>query len=280
MLLRTLAASRRYNNTFPVTFAILWALIAVIALRDVNLIASTYTPHWKTLSSWGILPASPDYSYSTVDQYNWNLSTDQIYGSPTGRLLGKYAFFRQQIDYNYHTVYTEDRQRFQDAVIDSMIEHARFRDVDGRTCRRPQNPWIVFTAGAMGAGKSHTLKDLDRRGYFPLEAFVLVDPDQIRRQLPEFEIYVKNIPEKAGERTRREAGMIAEIAIEASLQKGYNVLVDGSLSNATWYAEYFTVLRKAYPNVRIAILHVTAPREIVLERAMVSSDSGQPHTSS
>lgn len=270
MLLRTLAASRRRYNVVPVAFAILWALIAVIAFRDANfLIANTHSAHWKTLSSLGILPAS--LVNLTVDQYNWNVSTDQFYGSSHGRLLGNYAHIRQQIDYSYHAVYAEDRQRLQDSIIDSMLQQSSFTDIDGRPCRRPQNPWIVLTAGAMGAGKSHTLKDLDAKGFFPLGAFVVVDPDQIRRQLPEFEIYVKHIPEKAGERTRKEAGMIAEIAIEASLTFGYNVLVDGSLSNATWYKEYLSVLRRTYPNVRIAILHVTAPRETVLERAMVST---------
>ncbi len=34
--------------------------------------------------------------------------------------------------------------------------------------------WVVFTAGPMGAGKSHCLKWLARRGFFPLDDFVLV----------------------------------------------------------------------------------------------------------
>jgi len=118
-------------------------------------------------------------------------------------------------------------------------------------------------------GKSHTIRSLEQQGYFPLSAFVVVDPDQIRRQLPEFCFFVERCPERAGELTRKEAGFIAEIAIESGLQKGYNILVDGSLSNATWYEEYIPTLRQNYPNLRIAILHVSAPREIVPERAWV-----------
>ena len=37
----------------------------------------------------------------------------------------------------------------------------------------------------MGAGKSYTMRKLVEKGRFPLLAFVNVDPDEIRRQLPE-----------------------------------------------------------------------------------------------
>lgn len=49
------------------------------------------------------------------------------------------------------------------------------------------------------------------------------------------------------------------------------VLVDGSLRDADWYMEYFQQLRNDFPFLRIAILHITAPKEIVLERAAVSA---------
>ena len=150
-----------------------------------------------------------------------------------------------------------------------MLAQTMIQDSNGDTCSRPQSPWIVFTAGAMGAGKSHTIRMLGHKKYFPLKSFVLVDPDEIRRKLPEFHVYVEHCPEAAGELTRKEAGMIEEIAVEAALRHGYNVLVDGSLRNE-WYEGYIQMLRKTYPGLRIAILHVTAPREAVFRRALVS----------
>ena len=39
-----------------------------------------------------------------------------------------------------------------------------------------------------------------------------------------------------------------------ALQKGKNVLVDGSLRNAHWYLEYFRNLRDKFPIIKIAIL--------------------------
>lgn len=91
----------------------------------------------------------------------------------------------------------------------------------------------------------------------------------MRHALPEFKGYVLRSPEQAGEFTRREAGMLSEILTLAALQAGNNVLVDGSLRDHEWYTEYFARLRRDYPTFNIAILHITAPRQAVLERAKV-----------
>lgn len=66
---------------------------------------------------------------------------------------------------------------------------------------------------------------------------------------------------QAEERTHREAGYVKEIAIRTALDRGYNVLADGTLRNGKYYEEYFLDLKKRYTNLRIAILYVTAPRD-------------------
>jgi hypothetical protein len=116
-------------------------------------------------------------------------------------------------------------------------------------------------------GKSYTLKLLVKKERFPLLSFVNVDPDAIRQFLPEFPVYVRVIPEKAGELTRKEAGFIAEILTLAALYKGKNVLVDGSLRDCNWYETYFKRLREEFPALRLALLQVTAPKEAVIQRA-------------
>ena len=121
-----------------------------------------------------------------------------------------------------------------------------------------------------GAGKSYTMQRLVDKGRFPLLAFVQVDPDEIRRHLPEFHLYVDQSPELAGSLTRKEAGFIAEILTLAALQAGKNVMVDGSLRDAAWYQSYFARLRVEFPILRLSIIHVTAPREAVFQRAAVS----------
>jgi predicted kinase len=229
------------------------------------------------------------------------ISSEENNKSDDRHFYGKYSHIRKTLDYSYHSNYTFERQKLQDAIITDMLHEAFVTDPDGNVGTVPTQPWIVFTAGAMGAGKSHTMNVLVTKQRFPLHAFVMVDPDEIRSMweytdryvnwhsvalqlyssqfccfalhiglLPEFHMYVNENPELAGDLTRKEAGFIAEILTLAALQGGKNVLQDGSLRDSDWYQTYFERLRREFPKVRQAIIHVTAPREAVFQRAEVS----------
>lgn len=194
--------------------------------------------------------------------YDFTRSTEDHHADSNGFNQGPFKDIRDSLDGRFHVRYSKQRQEFQDKIIlNALAEHPE--------CLAQEHQWIVFTAGAMGAGKSHTVKYLHQQGLFPLNAFVTVDPDAVRQQLPEFPFILEQAPELAGELTRKESGMIAEILTKAALLANRNVLVDGSLRNAQWYRQHFAELRKQYPNLRIAILHITAPREAVFERALV-----------
>ncbi|GKY99368.1 hypothetical protein MPSEU_000891600 [Mayamaea pseudoterrestris] len=195
------------------------------------------------------------------------LSTEQNYRLEALEFKGAFADIRKTLDYRYHSNYTFERQGLQDRIIQHFLDLALLRDRNGEICTTPTEPWIVFTAGPMGAGKSHTLKTLVQKNRFPLLSFVNVDPDSIRRYLPEFPVYVRMVPEKAGDLTRKEAGFVAEILTLAALQKGKNVLVDGSLRDCRWYELYIDRLRNEYPALRLAILQVTAPKDAVIHGA-------------
>mmetsp|Transcript_69498 Transcript_69498/g.226336 ORF Transcript_69498/g.226336 Transcript_69498/m.226336 type:complete len:245 (-) Transcript_69498:500-1234(-) len=108
---------------------------------------------------------------------------------------------------------------------------------------------------------------MKEQGYFPLDSFVVVDPDQIRQMLPEWELYVDKNPDRAGELTQKEAGCIAEILGYRALRQRLNVVFDRSLRNAEWYMEFFGQLRVQFPGIRIMILHITADIEQVLKNA-------------
>jgi Zeta toxin len=174
-------------------------------------------------------------SSTAVFGLNFLQSSEDNHKSDDMKFYGAFADIRATLDYTYHKNYTFERQRFQDAIIQEYLNDAIIKDENGEICTTPTQPWIVFTAGAMGAGKGYTLKKLVEEGRFPLMAFVRVDPDAIRRYLPEFELYVQHSPERAGELTNKEAGYIAEILTLAGLQAGKNVIVDGSLRRVKWY---------------------------------------------
>lgn len=233
--------------------------------RSSTWVDPTVTSTWS-LGAFG----APSYQ----DQvYDWDRSTEENYRASDNDeneegFYGPFRSIRQRLlDHRYHSPYSKTRQAVQDAVLLSLLSTTTVYDRDtGRVCSIPTNNWIVFTAGCYGAGKTHTIRKLHESGEFPLDGFVQVDPDEIRRRLPEFHVYIQRNPERAGELTRKEAGMMAELLTNHALEQGQNVLVDGSLRDAEWYEEHFADLRKAYPKLRIGIFHVTAPPEAVFER--------------
>mmetsp|Transcript_55147 Transcript_55147/g.133989 ORF Transcript_55147/g.133989 Transcript_55147/m.133989 type:complete len:399 (-) Transcript_55147:197-1393(-) len=225
-----------------------------------------------------------DWSRSTEDNYKcddnvededvndtnnyYNTNTVQEQKQACG-FYGHFQAIRQRLlDHQFHARYSKQRQAVQDSILLSLLPTTVIHDKKtGRECSVPADEnWIVFTAGCYGAGKTHTVRKLYESGQFPLDSFVQVDQDEIRRRLPEFPVYAKLFPEKAGEHTRKEAGMMAELLTNYALEKGQNVLVDGSLRDAEWYEQHFQHLRITYPKLRIGIIHVTAPREAVIER--------------
>lgn len=62
----------------------------------------------------------------------------------------------------------------------------------------------MLTGSCQGAGKSHVMGLLGERSIFPMEAFVQVDPDRLRRELPEMEGYVRQDSRTAGSLTHKE----------------------------------------------------------------------------
>ena len=262
--------------------------------------------------------------------YDWQRSTEENYRSypltqtttVSGEgFVGDFKEFRKRLDRSYHNDYFPARQELQDIIIRSLLTNEyqqKDEEIEGCDDRSPyptcmpdepissqkeeydsgsttsNSPWIVFTAGIYGAGKSHTIQKLQSLGCFPpRSSFVGVDPDEIRRKLPEFSLYRAD---QAGALTQKEAGMVAELLTDVALSSGRNVVIDGSLRDATWHEGYFKSLRSRFGtsasasnnnnnnkvseqdttdgkkntknnnNLRIGILYVTAPADEIYQR--------------
>jgi len=193
----------------------------------------------------------PDYDYSRSTQAN--------YRQPNGQLesYGPYRDIRDSLDKDYHGAYSRPRQAVQDQLVHCVVDPHKARQ---------QLPWIVFTAGAMGAGKSRTVNWLAAHGHFPLQDIVQVDPDVFRTAFPEWGGYLRRDPLTAGAHTHREAGYLVELTTEAAMRSRKHVWVDGSMRDGAWYKRFFEDIKVRFPHYGIAILHVDASREVVEER--------------
>jgi hypothetical protein len=103
-------------------------------------------------------------------------------------------------------------------------------------------------------------------GRLPLLSTTIVDADEIRRHLPEFSSYVENCPELVSKKMNKEAGYICELLCLAALQAGNNVIFDGWLRDPEWHNQQLQKLKGLYSHLKIALLHVTAPLNLIMER--------------
>jgi len=123
--------------------------------------------------------------------YPFHKSTAEVYRSETKEFRPQYARVRGTLDYTYHFSPTLARQRVQDRIIEEALSKGEASD----------EPWLLFTAGGMGAGKSWSMKRLSLKGYFRQTSFVRVDPDDLRTHLPEYSRYLLHDAMTAGQKT-------------------------------------------------------------------------------
>jgi Zeta toxin len=204
---------------------------------------------------------------SAVKKFSAFVSTEELHGVDEPLFFGPYAHLRREIDYSYYRNYSKQRQWLQDAIVEDLLE-----------------PWLIFTVGARGAGKRHTVHALVDSGRLPILSFVHVDPDSIRRRLPEFESYAKQNPTLVNDLTRKECGFIAELLLLAGLQNGRNVVFDSAMRDTKWVSSFIGTLKTRcatemfglLTKIKVALLHITAPTEVILQRArMKSAETGR-----
>jgi hypothetical protein len=184
-------------------------------------------------------------------------STKKWSAAAHGELYGPLRQIRQHLDYSYHVNYSRKRQMWQDQLVSNVCV---------RTAQQ-QRPWLVFTCGAMGAGKGYALNWLSKQGLFPLEQIVHIDPDYFKRVMPEWKSYISNNASNAGTLCHQESGYIQEIAQEVALNNCQNVWIDGSLKDWKWYESVFDDIHERHPLYRIAIFYVYCSEDVVFQRA-------------
>jgi hypothetical protein len=178
---------------------------------------------------------------------------------------GPFEEIRLGLDFVWHGCYPEWRYIEQDALIEKLMTAKTYNREGIEPLLNGQ--WVVFTAGAMGAGKGYVMKYLWDKNLIPLDSFVVVDPDWIRMELPEWPYLVKMNPKLAGSVLQKESGYLAEIAREALILAKQNVLVDGSLRDTEWALKDIQKLKDR--GLKIGVIHVTGNRETFKTQAEV-----------
>lgn len=232
--------------------------------------------HSSSLFKSLVSDLASEYEFEITPLYKFSMSTTDNYTHPGfqprrqkdydlelhGPLVGDFVDIRATLDYSWHCNYSEERQRWQDHIVKSIA----YRQT------REDSPWLVFTCGAMGAGKGYTMAYMSKHGIFPLESIVQIDPDALKGLMPEWQGYIDedkaNGTRHAGAHCHRESGYLQELATESALRAGGNIWVDGSLQDHDWYKNHvFRDVRHRYPQYRIALFYVYCGYPTLKERA-------------
>lgn len=211
-------------------------------------------------------PLGNKVSWKIPEGYNWEVCTQENYSAPGPGARGALAAARELIDVSYHGHYTVQRERFQDQLIQNLLE--------GRGKPR-KAPMVLFTAGAMGVGKSYVIEWLAKQNLLPLDEFVLIDPDRMAQQLPEWKGYFEKEPSSAALMTRLEAGLLTELGLVTALQERRNILVDSSLRHGSWYALLLERLKKELPDVVVVLMYIHAGEATIQQRAEERGKAGR-----
>ena len=205
-------------------------------------------------------------AFLSLKKFSTAISTQDLYGvDERENFNGPYAHLRKLIlsDSDQYKHYTKERSWLQNAIVDDFLDNVEDKDM----CITPTEPWLIFTVGARGAGKIHTIHDLVQTNRLPILSFVQVNPDAIRRHLPEYETYDKNL---VNDLTRKESSFIAELLLLAAIQSGRNIVFDTVMRNPDWFSKLIDNIKLlGSASFKFAVFHINAPTELIFKRVKV-----------
>jgi len=123
-----------------------------------------------------------------------------------------------------------------------------------------ENPQVVLTMGAPGSGKSTVLKAIG----LCQSGVVLVDPDEFKRDLVEYQLGIAAHDRLSADRVHRESSMLAKATRDQAIMSRRNTCIDGVMSKRESTLELLSRLRESGYN--ITIVAVTVPLEVSVER--------------
>jgi predicted ABC-type ATPase len=153
------------------------------------------------------------------------------------------------------TVGKAGRDEFRKREIEKRLQRAGPVPADER-------PILWLMAGGSGSGKSTILKKLQKKGEVARQNVVHLDPDDFKKDIPEFNELVKRKDSRAAEVVHEESGLMAREAFRQAIAQRSDIIYDSTLSN---FGKAFDIIMQARENdYEIRIIGVTvAPRTAV-----------------
>jgi len=114
----------------------------------------------------------------------------------------------------------------------------------------------IMTMGGPGSGKSAMMEGVDK------SAFVHVDPDAVREQLPEYREGIAASYRGSSAQTHEEVSYVSKQILARAIAEGKHVLIDGTGKNGPKFVQQIKDLKAAGYEVRVNMAHLTAAQAL------------------
>lgn len=154
---------------------------------------------------------------------------------------------------------TPERQALRESVIEQHFEGVEPAPSD-------RKPIAYVMAGGGASGKGTILAQLKRKGLVPDRGAVEIDPDGIKRALPEYQALLDQGDGRAASVVHEESSVMARAVLARALQRKTDVVLDRTFGDAAKGVAELTALRDAGYEVRM--YGVTVDPAIAVQRAV------------
>ncbi len=147
---------------------------------------------------------------------------------------------------------------------DAAREALYVRLVDAALAKagRIESASVIMTMGAPGSGKSYVLNHL---GLCQSDV-VLIDPDEFKRHLVEYQAAIAADDKLAADRVHRESSMLSKRARDKAMSLGLPLCIDGVMSKKQSAIDLITRLKDN--GYHVTIVAVSVPFDVAYERVI------------
>jgi predicted ABC-type ATPase len=127
---------------------------------------------------------------------------------------------------------------------------------------RKERPNSIFMAGGPGSGKSYSLESLAKAGLVSMSNYVIINSDDIKEMIPEYQSFKKVDAEKAANLVHEESSFLKDQVVDEAKKRRVNFILDGTFSDPVKSG----ALLKTLSGFQTKIIFVDAPTEVLLKR--------------
>ena len=162
--------------------------------------------------------------------------------------------------------YQPERKVLHEQILGDFLSEGQITEIEEEESGGRARPIAIMMGGGGAAGKGTILKKMQKMGIVPADGLVHIDPDEIKKRLPEFKDIQSELDSRAAPTVHEESSDLGKILINRAKARRFSVVIDKTLGNPRKALAQFAELKRAGYEVRL--VGATLPIEEALIRAL------------